>query len=138
MSATKGAVAIGAAGLTSGISTVAAVAEDTQIDMNFIWKLAAELPIVLLFAFFIFKLIDRFDRIVKERENQLIQYLADEQARSRESWKRFNDGLIDNARAVDQLSVILLYHDATCRGMDPKAFPSQDDLLRILKGKQAT
>jgi len=41
--------------------------------------------------------------------------------------------LADLAEAVDRLSVVVLYHDATVRGINPTTLGSTEDLLRILR-----
>jgi hypothetical protein len=134
---TRGGISIIAAGLNSALTATAAFLQDPAINTDLLWKIAAELPIVLLFAFFVFKLIDRFDKIARERDTQWLTHFADEQARNRDNWKRFHDGLAETARAIDRNTTTLLYHDATVRGVDPKASGSFEDLIRILRGKSS-
>lgn len=108
------------------------------MDTALFWKVAAELPIVLLFAFFVFKLIDRFDKLSRERDSSWLSFLSGEQEKNRENWKRFHDGLSSTSRSIDRLSTILLYHDATVRGLNPSSIGSTEELIRILKGKSET
>lgn len=54
--------------------------------------------------------------------------------REREASER---GLRDVAEALERLSVILLYHDATVRGKNPETLGSTEELLRVLRGKTA-
>lgn len=42
-------------------------------------------------------------------------------------------GLRDISRALEKLSVILIYHDASVRGIDPSALGSTEDILRLLR-----
>jgi hypothetical protein len=39
------------------------------------------------------------------------------------------------AQALERLSVILIYHDATVRGKNPETLGSTEELLRLLRGK---
>lgn len=52
--------------------------------------------------------------------------------REREASER---GLREVAEALERLSVILIYHDATVRGKNPETLGSTDQLIRILRGK---
>lgn len=44
-------------------------------------------------------------------------------------------GLREVTDALERLSIILIYHDATCRGKSSETLGSTDELLRILRGK---
>lgn len=52
--------------------------------------------------------------------------------REREASER---GLREVAEALERLSVILIYHDATVRGKNPETLGSTDQLIRMLRGK---
>ncbi len=54
--------------------------------------------------------------------------------REREASER---GLREVAEALERLSVILIYHDATVRGKNPEVLGSTEELLRVLRGKTA-
>lgn len=36
-------------------------------------------------------------------------------------------------RAIDRLSIVLIYHDASTRGINPEAVGSTEELLRLLR-----
>lgn len=42
-------------------------------------------------------------------------------------------GLRDISSALEKLSIIILWHDASVRGTDPSALGTTEDLLRILR-----
>ena len=52
--------------------------------------------------------------------------------REREASER---GLREVAEALERLSVILIYHDATVRGKNPETLGSTDQLIRMLRGR---
>ena len=54
--------------------------------------------------------------------------------REREASER---GLREVTEALERLSVILIYHDATVRGKNPETLGSTEELLRVLRGKTA-
>lgn len=54
--------------------------------------------------------------------------------RERESSER---GLREVAEALERLSVILIYHDATVRGKNAETLGSTEDLLLLLRGRPA-
>lgn len=145
MSLSKGVVTTIAAGSSVASTWIADVSVGNPIDGKLISQMAIQIPLVILFAFFVFKMMDRFDRIIQLRDaaaeeaaEKASQNASAERALDRESWKRFNEALTDVSRAIDRNSVILFYHDATVRGVDPQAMTSQDELLRILRGKSAS
>ena len=48
--------------------------------------------------------------------------------------KSAQQSLADITQALERLSVILLYHDATVRGKNPETLGSTEELLRRLRG----
>lgn len=60
----------------------------------------------------------------------MIAQFRDDLRLEREATERSHREL---ARAIEQLSLILLYHDATVRGVDPAALGSTEELLRLLR-----
>lgn len=53
------------------------------------------------------------------------------------SHSQSNDaGLREVADALERLSIILIYHDATVRGTNPEALGSTEELLKTLRGRK--
>ena len=75
-------------------------------------------------------MLQTFSRTIPTLTEQFRQDLQ----REREASER---GLRDVAEALERLSVILLYHDATCRGQSAETLGSTEELLRVLRGKTA-
>ena len=73
-------------------------------------------------------MLQTFSRTIPTLTDQFRQDLQ----RERDAGER---GLRDVAEALERLSVILLYHDATCRGRNAETLGSTEELLRVLRGK---
>ena len=63
----------------------------------------------------------------------MMEQFREDLQREREASER---GLREVADQLEKLSTILLYHDATVRGKNPEISGSNDDLLRLLRGKK--
>ena len=88
-------------------------------------KLAVEVSSFALVAWLI---LQTFSKTIPAMLEQFRQDLQ----REREASER---GLREVAEALERLSVILIYHDATCRGKNAEALGSTEELLRVLRGK---
>lgn len=62
----------------------------------------------------------------------LMEQFRQDLQREREAAER---GMREVTEALERLSIILIYHDATCRGTEN--IGSTDELLRVLRGKPA-
>lgn len=90
-------------------------------------KLAVE---VSSFALVAWLMLQTFSKTIPQLTEQFRQDLQ----REREASER---GLREVAEALERLSVILIYHDATVRGKNPEVLGSTEELLRVLRGKTA-
>lgn len=88
-------------------------------------KLAVEVSSFALVAWLI---LQTFSKTIPAMMEQFRQDLQ----REREASER---GLREVTEALERLSVILIYHDATVRGRNPETLGSTDELLRVLRGK---
>lgn len=79
-------------------------------------------PFVLVMLY----MVQRFLMHLKEREHEWQNFMS-------KTDTALAAHLADLAEAVDRLSVVVLYHDATVRGMNPTTLGSTEDLLRILR-----
>ncbi len=79
-------------------------------------------PFVLVMLY----MVQRFLVHLKEREHEWQAFMSRADA-------ALAAHLADLAEAVDRLSVVVLYHDATVRGVNPQTLGSTEDLLRILR-----
>lgn len=79
-------------------------------------------PFVLVMVY----MVHRFLTHLKEREHEWQTFMGKADA-------ALAAHLAELASAIDRLSVVMLYHDATVRGVNPKTLGSTDDLLRILR-----
>jgi hypothetical protein len=79
-------------------------------------------PFVLVMLY----MVQRFLTHLKEREHEW-------QAFMNRADTALAAHLAELAEAVDRLSVVVLYHDATVRGVNPQTLGSTDDLLHILR-----
>ncbi|MBX3167607.1 MAG: hypothetical protein KF760_09350 [Candidatus Eremiobacteraeota bacterium] len=80
------------------------------------------------FALVAWLVLQTFSKTIPTLTEQFRQDLQ----REREASER---GLREVAEALERLSIILIYHDATCRGRNIETHGSTDELLRILRGK---
>ena len=62
----------------------------------------------------------------------LMEQFRQDLQREREASER---GLREVTEALERLSVLLLYHDATVRGKNPETLGSTEELLRVLRGR---
>ena len=88
-------------------------------------KLAVEVSSFILVAWL---MLQTFSKTIPTLTEQFRQDLQ----REREASER---GLREVAEALERLSIILIYHDATVRGRDPEALGSTEELLRVLRGR---
>jgi len=82
------------------------------------------------FALVAWLILQTFSKTIPTLTEQFRQDLQ----REREAAER---GLHEVAEALERLSIILIYHDATCRGRNAETLGSTDELLRVLRGKPA-
>ena len=90
-------------------------------------KLAVEVSSFALVAWLI---LETFSKTIPKMMDQFRQDLQ----REREASER---GLREVADQLEKLSLILVYHDATCRGKNAETLGSTEELLRVLRGKTA-
>ena len=90
-------------------------------------KLLVEVSSFGLVAWLILQVFSKTIPMMMEQFRQDLQ-------REREASER---GLREVTEALERLSVILIYHDATCRGKNVETLGSTDELLRVLRGKTA-
>jgi len=88
-------------------------------------KLAVEVSSFALVAWLILQTFSKTLPMMMEQFRQDLQ-------REREASER---GMREVTDALERLSVILIYHDATCRGRNAETLGSTDELLRVLRGK---
>jgi len=90
----------------------------------------AKLAIVEIssFALVVWLMLQTFSKTIPMLTEQFRQDLQ----REREASER---GLREVAESLEKLSVILIYHDATVRGLNPETLGSTTDLLQLLRGK---
>ena len=91
-----------------------------------ILKMATEIG---SFAMLIWLFYVTFSKTIPSLQEQFRQDLQHQ----RESTEAHLDRL---SRSIDRLSRILLYHDATVRGVDPKALGSTEEILQLLRDQQ--
>ena len=82
------------------------------------------------FALVAWLMLQTFSKTIPMLTEQFRQDLQ----REREASER---GLREVTEALERLSIILIYHDATVRGRNPETLGSTDELLRVLRGKTA-
>ncbi len=82
------------------------------------------------FALVAWLMLQTFSKTIPMMMEQFRQDLQ----REREASER---GLREVTEALERLSIILIYHDATCRGKDVETLGSTEELLRVLRGKTA-
>jgi hypothetical protein len=77
----------------------------TSTSTDLVFTIAAQLPVVVLFIVVIFKLLDRFDKIIERRDllNQQAQSIRDNQ---------FLAALQDVANKMDSVTKALNEHDS--------------------------
>ncbi len=90
-------------------------------------KLAVEVSSFALMAWLILQTFSKTIPMMMEQFRQDLQ-------REREASER---GMREVTDALERLSIILIYHDATCRGKNVETLGSTDELLRVLRGKTA-
>lgn len=90
-------------------------------------KLAVEVSSFALVAWLI---LETFSKTIPKMMEQFRQDLQ----REREASER---GLREVADQLEKLSLIMVYHDATCRGKNAETLGSTEELLRVLRGKTA-
>ena len=95
-----------------------------MLEADFV-KLAVE---VSSFALVAWLMLQTFSKTIPMLTDQFRQDLQ----REREASER---GLKEVTLALERLSLILLYHDATVRGKNPETLGSTDEILRLLRGK---
>jgi hypothetical protein len=88
-------------------------------------KLAVEISSFALIAWLMMQTFSKTLPTLSEQFRQDLQ-------REREASER---GLDQVAQALERLSVILIYHDATVRGKNPETLGSTEELLRLLRGR---
>lgn len=88
-------------------------------------KLAVE---VSSFALVAWLMLQTFSKTIPMLTEQFRQDLQ----REREASER---GLSDVAEALERLTLVLVYHDATVRGTNPMTLGSTEELLRVLRGR---
>lgn len=62
----------------------------------------------------------------------LMEQFREDLQREREASER---GMREVAEALERLTLVLVYHDATVRGKNPETLGSTEELLRVLRGK---
>ena len=87
-------------------------------------KLAVEISSFSLVAWL---MMQTFSKTLPTLTEQFRQALR----RERESSERSMRGV---SEALERISIILIYHDATVRGKNPESLGSTDELLRLLRG----
>ncbi len=88
-------------------------------------KLAIEISSFALVAWL---MTQTFSKTIPALTDQFRQDLQ----RERDSSEK---ALAEVTQALERLSVILIYHDATVRGENPQTLGSTEELLRMLRGK---
>ena len=88
-------------------------------------KLAVEVSSFGLVAWLVLQTFSKTIPTLMEQFRQDLQ-------REREASER---GLREVTQALERLSTILIYHDATVRGTNPQTLGSTEELLRLLRGK---
>ncbi len=87
-------------------------------------KLAVEISSFSLVAWLMMQTFSKTLPTLTEQFRQDLQ-------REREASERSMSGVTE---ALERLSIILIYHDATVRGKNPESLGSTDELLRLLRG----
>ena len=88
-------------------------------------KLAVEVSSFSLIAWLMMQTFSKTLPTLTEQFRQDVQ-------RERETSER---SIGDVAAALERLSIILIYHDATVRGKNPETLGSTEELLRVLRGQ---
>ena len=88
-------------------------------------KFAVEISSFALVAWLMLQTFSKTIPMLTEQFRQDLQ-------REREASER---GLRDVAEALERLTLVLVYHDATVRGKNPETLGSTEELLRVLRGK---
>ena len=88
-------------------------------------KLAVE---VSSFALVAWLMLQTFSKTIP----MLTEHFRQDLQRERDASER---GLREVAEALERLTLVLVYHDATVRGKNPETLGSTEELLRVLRGK---
>ena len=95
-----------------------------MLEADFV-KLAVEISSFALVAWLMLQTFSKTIPMLTEQFRQDLQ-------REREASER---GLKEVTEALERLSIIMIYHDATVRGRNPETLGSTEELLRVLRGK---
>lgn len=109
------------------------------MELEFLLNLAVQVPIVVLFAWFVIKRDKDYDATRTARDREWHKMIERVHQTSMEQMKDMTDAMERIATQLVRNTTTLLLHDATVRGINPETIGSSKDIFaQVLNGKRQT
>ena len=81
------------------------------VNMDLLITIASQLPVVVIFVYFVLQMLDRNEKAIERRELQWQKFLDENQARSISAYKSVADELQTLVKCVSDQNEVLRSHD---------------------------
>jgi hypothetical protein len=108
------------------------------VDMDLLITIASQLPVVVIFVYFVLQMLDRNEKAIERRENQWQKFLDENQERSISAYKSVANELQALVKCMSEQTDLLRSHDDRVLGLAGKVenFLGDYELQKKMKQQQ--